>query len=114
MLWDQCLSDNAPLNEDFAFSPSYIQFHEHPTVGYVGWVTLRPPKKTERLVSPALASLKAELVKRREAGAFENNESLADRWTKQDLDIDDNELASGLKEIRTMWEQDLDNLLDEG
>lgn len=113
MLWDRDPSGNL-LNKEFTFSPGHLKFHKHPVFGYVGLVASHPPQKKKRLVSPALASLKAELVKRREAGAFENNESLADRWAKQDLDIDDNELASGLKEIRTMWEQDLDNLLDEG
>lgn len=102
-----------PFSKEFVFSPGLLKFHKHPVYGHVGLVTFHHPNKPKRRISPALASLKAELVKRREAGAFENNESLADRWAKKDLDIDDQELAAGLQEISTMWEQDLDDLLDE-
>jgi len=69
---------------------------------------------SEIRVSPiTLGSIKFQHARRLAAGAFDKNISLANRWSKPDLKLSDEELAATLSEISKEWEQGIDDLFRE-
>ena len=52
----------------------------------------------------------AELEALRQAGAFDNVESLYGKYAREGLSIDNDELNDYLREIGSEWEADLDEL----
>ena len=60
---------------------------------------------------PQLIEIEVEHARRVAAGAFENATSLAGAYAKPGVSYSDEELRQTLKEIRTEWEAELDELL---
>ena len=55
----------------------------------------------------------AELEALRAAGAFDHVESLAGKYARPGVEIDEDELNSYLHQIGTEWEEELDDLMDD-
>lgn len=65
----------------------------------------------ERGLHPQRIAIEVEHARRVAAGAFENPVSLANRYAKPGVGYSDEELRQTLREIRTEWEAELDELL---
>ena len=65
----------------------------------------------ERGLHPKLVEVEVEHARRVAAGAFENSTSLAGSMARPGVEISDEELRETLREMRTEWETELDELL---
>ena len=59
---------------------------------------------------PQLVELEVEHARRAAAGAFKNSTSLAGSMARPGVEISDEELRTTLREIRTEWEAEFDEL----
>ena len=101
------------LEEKFTLFQGFPNSSEKLTSGFVVWNALPTIPKPNHQINSELASIKAEHAKRRAAGAFENNISLANRYANYGESYSDEELQQTLREISSQWEQDIDYLYDQ-
>lgn len=113
MLWDLD-PQNKSLKEKKVFFQNYIVILDQSYFRFFELETLPILPKPKFRISSELASIKAELAKRRAAGAFEKNISLANRFAKPGVSYSDEEIQETLREIRSQWEEDLDDLNGQG
>jgi hypothetical protein len=85
------LAEQLPPGERFA-----LALHLLATAQSAGQVTLE--------------TIQAEHARRRAAGAFEQAESLRNKYAEPGLDLSEDDLRAGLSEFATDWETELDDL----
>lgn len=70
-------------------------------------------QSTGQLKHPKLIEIEAEWERRRATGAFENVTSLAGIMAEPGIELSDEELRATLREMRTEWEAEIDEYLDD-